>query len=179
MKEFIDEYKHLEKLCSEIYGQQHGISQYIADMEQTSSYTAGRIQGWSSDLANLKRVRHIRNKIVHDAEEYDDAYEPEDLAFIKQFYQRILTQQDPLASRKNLTKKNDQKRQKSTANNVTGIPGYYVSPAYSVKPIEKNVDVCDNNRKRKQKGIRLEIIVVPCAIMLIIVLLSLLYMYGK
>ena len=25
MKEFTDEYKHLEKLCSEIYGQQHGV----------------------------------------------------------------------------------------------------------------------------------------------------------
>lgn len=50
MKEFIDEYKHLEKLCNEMYGQQHGISQYIADMEQTSAYTAGRILGWSNDL---------------------------------------------------------------------------------------------------------------------------------
>lgn len=29
LKEFIDEYKHLEKLCSELYGQQHGISQYM------------------------------------------------------------------------------------------------------------------------------------------------------
>ena len=174
MKEFIDEYKHLEKLCSEIYGQQHGISQYIADMEQTSSYTAGRIQGWSSDLANLKRVRHIRNKIVHDTEEYDDAYEPEDLAFIKQFYQRILTQQDPLAARNQLTK-NKPKKQKSTTKIVNGVSGYYIPPTYSIK----TPAVPDNNRKRKQKAIRLRNIVVPCAIMLIIVLLSVLYMYGK
>lgn len=173
MKEFIDEYKHLEKLCSEIYGQQHGISQYIADMEQTSSYIAGKIPGWSSDLANLKRVRHIRNKMVHDAEEYDDAYEPEDLAFIKQFYQRILTQQDPLAARNQLTKNNKPTKQKSTTNIVNGVSGYYIPPTYSIK----TTGAPDNNRKRKQKAIRLRNIVVPCAIMLIIVLLSVLYMY--
>ena len=104
LKEFIDEYKHLEKLCSEIYGQQHGISQYISDMEQTPLYTAGKISGWDGDLNNLKRVRHLRNKMVHDVDDYDSVYEPEDLEFLRTFYQRIISQNDPLALRAQLTK---------------------------------------------------------------------------
>ncbi len=33
MKEFIDEFKHWEKLCNEIYGDHHGVTLYINNME--------------------------------------------------------------------------------------------------------------------------------------------------
>ena len=34
MKEFIYEFKHLEKICNEIYSEQHGVTLYINEMEQ-------------------------------------------------------------------------------------------------------------------------------------------------
>lgn len=97
MKEFMDAYKHLEKLCGEIYGGQYGITQYITDMEQTFSYDSGRISGWDEDLKTLKRLRYIRNKMVHDMADYDLDYEQEDIDFLKDFYQRIMNQQDPIS----------------------------------------------------------------------------------
>lgn len=96
MKEFIDEYKHLEKLCNEIYAEQHGVTLYINEMEQKSSFSTNGIPNWDADLEYLKRVRHIRNNLVHESD-YDIDYTESDISFIKDFYQRILNQQDPLA----------------------------------------------------------------------------------
>lgn len=178
LKEFIDEYKHLEKMCSEMYGQQHGISQYIADMEQTSSYTAGRIPGWNNDLANLKRVRYIRNKMVHDAEDYDDAYEPEDLEFLRQFYQRILNQQDPLATKARQAQKTTQEKQKTSKIPEIITPTYFVPSTYSIRPTSSGV-IPNDDRKVKRNKVSLKNIVVPCVIILVIVLLSILYLYAN
>lgn len=96
MKEFIDEFKHLEKICNEIYSEQHGVTQYINEMEQKSGYASRKIPDWDNDLAYLKRVRHIRNNLVHESDESVD-YNSSDIEFIKVFYHKIITQQDPLA----------------------------------------------------------------------------------
>ena len=96
MKEFIDEFKHLEKICNEIYSEQHGVTQYINEMEQKSGSASRKIPDWDNDLACLKRVRHIRNNLVHESDETVD-YNSFDIEFIKAFYHKIITQQDPLA----------------------------------------------------------------------------------
>lgn len=96
MKEFIDEFKHLEKICNEIYSEQHGVTQYINEMEQKSGYASRKLPDWDNDLAYLKRVRHIRNNLVHESDETVD-YNSSDIEFIKAFYHKIITQQDPLA----------------------------------------------------------------------------------
>ena len=96
MKEFIDEFKHLVKICNEIYSEQHGVTQYINEMEQKSGYASRKIPDWDKDLTNLKRVRHIRNNLVHESDETVD-YNSYDIEFIKRFYHKIITQQDPLS----------------------------------------------------------------------------------
>ena len=96
MKEFLDEFKHLEKICNEIYSEKHGVTLYINEMEQRFGYATRKIPEWDKDLDNLKRVRHIRNNLVHDSEvilEYNDS----DIEFIRKFRQRIIESQDPLA----------------------------------------------------------------------------------
>ncbi len=95
MKEFIDEYKHLEKLCGEIFDCQHGITQYITEMENTPSSLSRRVPGWYGDLDELKRLRHIRNALVHDTSEIE--YDEDDVGLLKDFYERIMNQQDPLS----------------------------------------------------------------------------------
>ncbi len=97
MNEFLDEYKHLEKLCSEIFNQNHGVTLYIDEMANTPRHVAISIPGWSRDLDYLKRVRYIRNAMSHDTSYNEDDYHPEDVEFMRNFHERILNQQDPLS----------------------------------------------------------------------------------
>ena len=97
MKGFLDEYKRLEKLCNELYDQQHGISLYIADMEATPDNLSIMIPSWHVDLKTLKHLRHIRNAMVHDLTEQGVNYTHEDIRNLKEFYQRIMEQKDPIA----------------------------------------------------------------------------------
>lgn len=92
---FFEEYKHLDKICSEIYSCQDGIKQYIADMEENSANGQLRVPGWNSDYQKLKHVKWVRNKIAHESGIVQFSTE-EDLAFVKTFYDRILSGDDPL-----------------------------------------------------------------------------------
>ena len=65
-------------------------------MEQKSLFSTRGIVGWDNDLEKLKRVRHIRNNLVHEPDCNID-YDESDIVFIRDFYNRILNQQDPLA----------------------------------------------------------------------------------
>ncbi|MBR5995119.1 MAG: hypothetical protein IK026_00840 [Eubacteriaceae bacterium] len=112
MDEFLDEFKRLEKLCNEIYDQQHGVTLYIDEMEQRSSVASKVIYDWDNDLRKLKRVRHIRNNLVHEPGYLGD-YDWSDIAFMKEFCHRILDQQDPLVSLRRLTQRIAQNRRRS------------------------------------------------------------------
>lgn len=96
MEEIIVEFKNLEKLCNELYGAPHGVTLYINEMQQQPEYSVQSVPGWYSDLAGLRRVRHIRNILVHEPD-YDIQYSGSDIEFIRDFCQRILYRQDPLA----------------------------------------------------------------------------------
>ncbi len=97
LKEFLDEYKRLEKLCNDLYSQQHGISLYISDMEATPRAASIMISEWNKDLKVLKHLRHIRNAMVHDLNEQEVTYTQEDIQNLKEFHRRIMEQQDPLS----------------------------------------------------------------------------------
>ncbi len=112
MKEFLDGFKHLEKLCNEIYDQQHGVTLYIDEMEQRSSVASKVVYDWNKDLRKLKRVRHIRNKLVHESD-YDIDYDWTDIAYMKEFCERIRNQQDPIASLRRMTQRIAQERRRS------------------------------------------------------------------
>ncbi len=97
LKEFLDEYKHLEKLCNDRYSQQHGISLYISDMEATPRAASIMISEWNKDLKVLKHLRHIRNAMVHDLNEQEVTYTQEDIQNLREFHPRIMEQRDPLS----------------------------------------------------------------------------------
>ena len=143
MDAFFDEYKHLEKLCNEIYGGQKGVSLYIEDMEQTPSYVARRIPEWYSDLKNLKRFRAIRNSIAHDSDGEMRSYEEADVEALKEFYDRIMTQRDPLALRRAEREGNKYKRQRTP-----------VSTSYVSKYVDKPADpvYVEENAEEKRLG---------------------------
>jgi hypothetical protein len=119
MDALFDEFKRLEKLCNEIYGEQHGVTLYINEMERTPNYAARKVFGWDYDLQGLKRVRHIRNAMSHDDSDGDTDYTFEDVEFIKNFHARIMKGEDPLAL---LRKQSETVRAKNKAISETVSP---------------------------------------------------------
>lgn len=93
--EFFEEYKHLDKLCGDMYSCRNGISEYIDQMDNKSYKGSPLIPSWNSDYKMLKHIRWVRNQIAHDSGSYQVS-EPEDLEFVRNFYDRIFSGQDPL-----------------------------------------------------------------------------------
>lgn len=95
--DFITSYKCLEKICSEMYGDNHGVSSYIDEMTRTSAGSF-YVKGWDNDLKKLKHCRWTRNKIVHEPNcSEDNMCEPDDVIWIENFRSRIISSNDPLA----------------------------------------------------------------------------------
>ena len=92
---FMQSYKRLDNLCRDMNG--IGVTGYIADMEQVRNGNV-YVPDWWEQCRKLKYYRHIRNKIAHEnyANE-ENMCSSEDLEWIENFYQKILTQTDPLA----------------------------------------------------------------------------------
>lgn len=92
---FLNSYKRLDNLCRDMNG--IGITGYIKDMENSARGTYS-VPGWREDYLQLKQYRHIRNRIVHENDiDETDLCSAQDTAWLEAFYQRILTQKDPLA----------------------------------------------------------------------------------
>lgn len=93
---FMNAYKKLEKLCSEAYGDHHGISAYIEQMQKNTA--GGRyVPGWEEDLKQLKHYRWVRNRIAHDPDcTEENMCTPADARWLQRFYSRMLSENDPL-----------------------------------------------------------------------------------
>lgn len=92
---FFEAYKRLDKLCSEMYSCQNGVSEYIAQMERETYQGQYRVSSWNTDYKMLKHIRWVRNQIAHDFGLYQIS-EPEDLDFVQDFHSRIYSGSDPL-----------------------------------------------------------------------------------
>jgi hypothetical protein len=103
---FLEEYKQLDKLCSELYDGQPGVTSYINEMKNVNWNDARDIPNWKSDLNELKRLRHTRNHLAHTEGAFDENLcTNEDVNWVKNFRNRILKQTDPLAMLRKYYKK--------------------------------------------------------------------------
>ncbi len=93
---FFEEYKRLEKLCSDAYSCQNGVSGYIATMEENAQSGQRLVSSWDFDYKMLKRIRWVRNQIAHSPDVFQ-VCEGSDLSFVREFYSRMITRQDPLS----------------------------------------------------------------------------------
>ena len=129
---FISSYKTLEKLCSDIYGDNHGISTFIDEMQNNprGSYL---IRGWDDDLKQLKHYRWVRNQIVHEPDcSEDNMCDVGDTEWIDTFYSRIMDQTDPLAMYRKATA--PRPAPKPVQRNQAAQPQYtYPAPHYQPK----------------------------------------------
>ena len=92
--DFLREYIHLEKLCNDMFGVNHGVSRYIEEMENSDSYAVrSRIPSWTVTYKKLKEIRWKRNMFVHEGDvNFDNA----DVKWIMNFHQLIINGKDPL-----------------------------------------------------------------------------------
>lgn len=93
---FIESYKHLDKICGEMFETQYGVSAYIEEM-LNNPRGSFLVRGWENDLKQLKHYRWIRNQIVHEPDCYEqNMCESGDDEWLDDFYERIINQTDPL-----------------------------------------------------------------------------------
>lgn len=100
--EFFDEFKALDNLCRDIYGNsidnKLGVTLYLEDMEEKAYQGAHKVFGWTSDYNQLKYARNMRNELAHSRNSFsDDICSQEVIDFIRAFKARILNQTDPIA----------------------------------------------------------------------------------
>ena len=96
---FFDEYKKLDKLCSEMYGKNSGgVTCYLNDMMTVPVMQRNRIPEWNQTYDRLRELRHIRNQMAHGEGSFEDyPCSEEDVLWLFEFRSKIMDISDPLA----------------------------------------------------------------------------------
>lgn len=95
--EFLEAYKCLDELCKQILSSNRGISEYIEEM---GNERQGHIMiaCWEKDYKQLKKMRWIRNQLVHEPGSFQDSLvSVEDIKWLKNFHSRIIERTDPFS----------------------------------------------------------------------------------
>ncbi|MDE6441945.1 MAG: hypothetical protein K2L12_04220 [Clostridia bacterium] len=95
--EFQEQYKHLDKLCKEMYSSNEGVSLYLQDMERTPYSERRAVFDWDIVYKKLKHARWMRNQLAHEIDIDTSFCEQDDIDWVKAFYKKILSGTDPLA----------------------------------------------------------------------------------
>lgn len=125
--EFLEAYKSLDELCRQILSSDRGVSSYIDEMDNEKR-GAMRVECWTKDYKQLKHMRWIRNKLVHEIHSFqEDLVKNEDIKWLLAFRSRIMKSNDPLSllyqSKRAAKKTGEQKKSGSHYNRnlVAGV----------------------------------------------------------
>lgn len=95
---FQEEYKRLDRLLCDAYETRKGVTSYLECMESYGERIRFRISGWAEDYQTLKRLRHVRNNMSHEVGTlWTENCTVQDIYWLVDFRQRILTARDPVA----------------------------------------------------------------------------------
>ena len=134
---FIESYKHLDKICGEMFETQYGVSAYIEEM-LNNPRGSFLVRGWENDLKQLKHYRWIRNQIVHEPDCYEETMcEAGDDEWLDDFYERIINQTDPLAMYFQATRPQPVAKPKQHGQSSQLQYTYLVQPVSSKKKVRK------------------------------------------
>lgn len=114
--EFLDEYKYVDKICREMLGTEKGVTAYIEQLDETPVTVRYWITEWNDEYRQLKHIRWLRNQIVHSTG-YVDCTQS-DLDWLKDFHNRLLTQQDLLAKARRVVQESQIQQQQQLAKTV-------------------------------------------------------------
>ena len=154
--EFFEEYKHLERLCSDMYSCRDGIRQYLEDMEYQFSEGEKAIPHWAQDYRNLRGLRRTRNTLAHSVSEYQVCTE-QDVENVIDFVDRIMQQQDPLAML-NLYNSRDEESETMDESEVS-VPDKF------------HYDAPRNEEKCKQLILGIVLLVITCVLVILVSIL--------
>lgn len=154
--DFFEEYKHLERLCSDMYSCRDGVRQYLEDMECQFPEGERVISNWTLDYRKLRGLRRTRNTLAHNVSEYQVCTE-QDVEDVTDFADRIMRQQDPLAML-NLYNSRDEES-KTIDKGEASVPDkfYYDAP--------------QNDAKRKQLILGVVLLAITCVLVILVSIL--------
>ena len=115
--ELLEEYKYVDKICREMFDAEKGVTAYIEQLEETPATVRYWITEWNDEYRQLKHIRWLRNQIAHSTG-YVECTQS-DLEWLKDFHNRLLTQQDLLAKAHRVIKESQIQRQQQLAKTVT------------------------------------------------------------
>ena len=112
---FFDEYKELDNLCIDLFGEvdgKRGVTLYIDRMSESAELGKAEIDDWESDYKNLRDVRHTRNQLAHSQDSFSDKVcTKEQLDFVLSFKKKLQKGRDPLSIlQKRIAKKKSRSR---------------------------------------------------------------------
>ena len=164
---FFEEYKHLDKLCGELYQDQHGISHYIDDMKNVSGNNSRYIPGWKEDLEKLIRLRHIRNYLAHTEGAFNEEIcTQKDIEWSQEFHRHILNQSDPLAM---LYRYSKAKQQTGKVTLPTSTPKLSPSLSYVNTDIEENKNSSLPTNKEKPSFYHIILLFIIVGVLLLVI----------
>ncbi len=168
---FFEEFKHLDKLCGELYEvEKDGVANYIDDMKSVVPYDYRCIANWKEDLEQLTRMRHIRNKLAHAPGAFDEeTCTQKDINWIQDFYERILHQLDPIAI---LYQKSKGQPLENEKNNTKNQSSHVLNN--EIEKISLLEDKVHDETNKNRKISRLKICLIGIVIMAILIILGLL-----
>lgn len=121
-EEFMEAFKHLDKICKEIFNSEKGVTSYINAMEKITNGDR-YVSNWNYTLMMLKGLRHIRNQYAHEiGSSYDNICAPEDIEWLKSFYNEIMNTTDPLAQYRKATIKKQEKAKTTESKSMASVP---------------------------------------------------------
>lgn len=115
--ELLEEYKYVDAICRDMLGAEKGVTAYIEQLDETPVTVRYWITEWNNEYRQLKHIRWLRNQIAHSTG-YVDCTQS-DLDWLKDFHNRLLTQQDLLAKAHRGIKESQIQRQQQLAKTVT------------------------------------------------------------
>lgn len=154
--EFFEEYKRLDRLCSDMYSCRDGIRQYLEDMECQFSEGEKTIPHWAQDYRKLRGLRRTRNTLAHNVSEYQVCTE-QDVENVIDFADRIMRQQDPLAML-NLYNSRDEESETMDESEVPVPDKFYY-------------DAPQNEEKCKQLILGIVLLVITCVMVILVSIL--------
>ena len=122
---FLEEYKKLDALCKDMFGGMDGVLEYIRQIEALPESEKMLCRDTKAVYDRLKNLRWIRNCLAHEIGTWDEEICTEaDIEWLKNFYDRILAINDPLAfiCKVKRARESDRKTPAGSSRNSSRIP---------------------------------------------------------
>ena len=135
--ELLEEYKYADVICRDMLGAEKGVTDYIEQLNETPVTVRYWLTEWNDEYRQLKHIRWLRNQITHSTG-YVECTQS-DLDWLKDFHNRLLTQQDLLAMARQVIQESQiQKQQQQAKAIAAAAPKYGANVSGSPSKLRKS-----------------------------------------